>query len=110
MNHDYAHCANYDPNVCPPSCFRGQLTADYKRREDLQDVPVPWEFLKGTDACELNKPKHTRFDIFRTMSVEDLAEFLCESRLTCGSCPAAEFCKDGHIGFIDWLQQEAEEG
>ena len=106
MNHDYAHCWEYEKGVCPMSCFRAVIT------EDLKNWPRPVVFshFKDSNECPLThpKPKPTHADRIRAMTDEELAEFLCESRFTCGNCPAAEFCKDGHIGFIDWLKQPEE--
>lgn len=44
----------------------------------------------------------------------ELSEFLCEvssytSEYRCKECMASEYCKQGHQGFIDWLQAECEE-
>ena len=97
-----AECEITGKNPCA-SCIRRDWC-----KMDSKEVISCAQYEPTSETHTQHKPKHTRFDIFRTMSVEDLAEFLCESRFTCGSCPAAEFCKDGHIGFIDWLQQEAE--
>ena len=52
MNHDYAHCADYEWNKlhCPESCFRRQLT------EDLKEHPVrytSWIHFAGTEECPL---------------------------------------------------------
>lgn len=52
MNHDYAHCADYEKNKsrCPKSCFRGQLV------KDLEKNPIPytsWVHFAGTDECPL---------------------------------------------------------
>ena len=48
MNHDYAHCADYN-NKCPVRCFRGELVRDLKRRP--YPFPVSWMHLAGTDEC-----------------------------------------------------------
>ena len=49
MNHDATHCSNYDPNECPKSCYRAQLT------EDLQKTyypwPTCWAMFKYTIEC-----------------------------------------------------------
>ena len=44
---------------------------------------------------------------------EEIAEMLCESmedafkeEYYCDFCPAQSHCRDKHIGFIDWLQEE----
>lgn len=52
MNHDYAHCSDYEANKarCPKSCFRAELT------RDLSVNPQPrtsWMHFAGTDECPL---------------------------------------------------------
>lgn len=48
MNHDYAHCIDFQPD-CPEGCFRAQLC------RDLQKQPLPriatWSHLEGTSEC-----------------------------------------------------------
>ena len=57
----------------------------------------------------------TNADRIRSMSDEELAEFLCSFRscdadeYICEGCKAAKYCRAGHTGTIDWLQQPAEE-
>lgn len=52
----------------------------------------------------------TNADKIRTMSDEELAEFMCHNvsnkTVNCAFCAAEEFCRIGHIGWIDWLKQE----
>lgn len=53
-------------------------------------------------------------DRIREMNDDELAEFLCSvssytSEYRCEECMATDYCKDGHNGFIDWLQAESEE-
>lgn len=49
MNHDYAHCADFNDD-CPKECFRSRLS------RDLENVPiwypVSWMHLKGTEECK----------------------------------------------------------
>ena len=58
----------------------------------------------------------TNADRIRSMSDEELAEFLCSFRscdadeYICEGCKAAKYCRAGHTGTIDWLQQPAKEG
>ncbi|MBQ3322352.1 MAG: hypothetical protein IJH05_05875 [Firmicutes bacterium] len=49
MNHDYAHCADYEES-CPKSCFRGQLVRDLRKSGHYK--PVSWMHLQGTEECE----------------------------------------------------------
>ena len=51
MNHDYAHCADYESR-CPKDCFRGELVRDLRARGDLAWLPVSWVHFKGTDECK----------------------------------------------------------
>ena len=67
-------------------------------------------------ACghKTNMPK-TNSDRIRNMNDEELAMFLCDFRscdadeYICEGCKAAKYCRAGHAGTIDWLQQPAEE-
>lgn len=53
----------------------------------------------------------TNADRIRSMSDEDLAEFMCHNvsngKVNCAFCAAAEFCRTGHNGWLDWLKEEA---
>ena len=57
----------------------------------------------------------TNADRIRNMSNEELAMFLCDFRscdadeYICEGCKATQYCRAGHTGTIDWLQQPAEE-
>lgn len=59
------------------------------------------------------KPKPTNADRIRAMTDEELAEFMCHNvsngTVNCAFCAAAEFCRMGHNGWLDWLKQEAAE-
>ena len=50
----------------------------------------------------------TRGEEIRSMSDEELADFLCDNT-NCGHCIAAELCWDGHNGFDYWVKQEVKE-
>lgn len=56
----------------------------------------------------------TNADRIRAMSDKELAEFLCHFRsddaATCSGCKSEHYCRPGHNGMIDWLQQPVEEG
>lgn len=73
MNHDYAHCADFDKS-CPRSCFRAALTEEY--REKHLNFPVPWSHLRDTDDCILNHKKQTNGDNIRSMTDEAIAIFI----------------------------------
>ncbi len=53
----------------------------------------------------------TRLEYLQTASKEDIASLLCDlmDNTTCGPCQAQEFCRMGHTGFEDWLEEEQEE-
>lgn len=56
----------------------------------------------------------TNGDRIRSMSDEELAEFMCHNvsngTVNCAFCAAAEFCRMGHNGWHDWMKQEADDG
>lgn len=57
----------------------------------------------------------TNADRIRAMNDEQLANFLCEFRSCdyelhpCNNCKGEPYCRTGHNGMIDWLQQPAGE-
>lgn len=55
MNHDVAHCGNYDPDVCPENCYRAQVTADLYAREDMVGILVSFIDFRtsGNTECPL---------------------------------------------------------
>ena len=61
----------------------------------------------------LRQNRKTNADRIRSMSDEELAEFMCHNvsngTVNCAFCAAAEFCRMGHNGWLDWLQQSAAE-
>lgn len=50
----------------------------------------------------------TNYEMIKQSSLEELAQFLCESWQNCSECPARELCYIGHNGMKDWLQKECE--
>lgn len=70
----------------------------------------PRECNKLTDSISVTNADH-----IRSMNDEELAMFLCDFRscdadeYICEGCKAAKYCRAGHAGIIDWLQQPAEE-
>ena len=64
---------------------------------------------------EVSNPVKTNADRIRSMSDEELAIFLCDFRscdadeYICEGCKATQYCRAGHAGTLDWLQQPAEE-
>ena len=69
-----------------------------------------------TPYLDYRKPRNqmTNAERIRSMTDEELAAFLCNLRSeeayenTCSHCVAERFCRIGHNGMIDWLQQPAE--
>ena len=65
------------------------------------------------DPCASQTPSNA--DRIRSMNDEELAMFLCDFRscdadeYICEGCKATQYCRAGHAGTIDWLQQPAEE-
>lgn len=56
MNHDAAHCLDYEPRKCPKRCYRAELTEDLKHRPDLIGLTFSWMHLAGTKECERRGP------------------------------------------------------
>lgn len=55
MNHDVAHCGDYDPMTCPKTCYRAQVTADLYARADMVGVLVSFIDFRtnGDPECPL---------------------------------------------------------
>lgn len=66
-------------------------------------------------AQPITEYKMTNADRIRSMNDEELAMFLCDFRscdadeYICEGCKAAQYCRAGHAGTIDWLQQPGED-
>lgn len=58
-----------------------------------------------------SQPFKSNADRIRAMTDEELAEFMCHNvsngTVNCAFCAAAEFCRMGHNGWLDWLKEEA---
>lgn len=113
MNHDYCHCVDYDADLCPQDCFRGQLVKDYnERQKDFIGIPLSWSHLRVTDLCPLYKPKRTHGDEIRAMTDEELCNAACKH----GYCAHAEdekiICNEYGCKncWLDWLKQEIDNG
>ena len=78
--------------------------------EKVIDSPDPDMQRDCQHFCE-----KTNADRIRNMNDEELAMFLCDFRscdadeYICEGCKAEKYCRAGHEGTIDWLQQPAEE-
>lgn len=51
MNHDAAHCLDYDKKKCPKSCYRAKLTQEYIAKKIEIDFPTSWVHFAGTKYC-----------------------------------------------------------
>lgn len=103
MNHDYAHCWDYEKGVCPEECFRGKLTDDLKNWPH----PVTYSKFKGTEACPLTnpQPKRTHGDVLRSSTDEELAQWLANT----DACPedrATAYCVENECDqcWLDYLR------
>ena len=63
----------------------------------------------------IDRAHMTNADKIRSITDTELAMFLCDFRscdadeYICEGCKAAQYCRAGHAGTIDWLQQPAKE-
>lgn len=58
-------------------------------------------------------------DVFKNGNAEEIADVLCsminnmptnpKDDNNCEICPATNYCKIGHTGFIDWLETEQDD-
>ena len=55
MNHDYAHCLDFQ-KCCPTKCFRAQLSRDLEKYGKLApyaiNFPITWSHFEGTEECK----------------------------------------------------------
>ena len=107
MNHDYAHCLDYEKGVCPEDCFRAVLTEDLKN----WPYPVAYAKIKGTYACPLTNPppKTTNYSRIISKTPEELAEWFAPH----GICPPGSSYGIGCSGecakcWLEWLLKWAE--
>ena len=54
---DYALCANYERDKCPPSCFRAQITENTQQRanESGEKIICTFACFEGTSECKLKE-------------------------------------------------------
>ena len=90
--------------ACPYNTLNGCKVKEYGGFCQLTNTAQPITEYRMTNA-----------DRIRSMSDEELATFLCDFRscdaddYICEGCKAAKYCRTGHTGMIEWLQQPAEE-
>lgn len=70
MNHDFAHCLDYNKERCPEGCFRAMLTKELEARPDLVGIPFTFAHFKGTQECA---GAHLGFGAW----MEDRTEYVC---------------------------------
>lgn len=51
MNHDGAHCMDYERGKCPASCYYAELQEDVKARPDLIGVPMTYTHYLCEPVC-----------------------------------------------------------
>lgn len=66
MNHDYAHCADYDDASCPVGCFRGELVRDLRVNPKMARIPVSWMHFEGTGECRKCASASVDFPVYDT--------------------------------------------
>lgn len=51
---DFALCANYQKEKCPPSCFRAEITEQTRRRARIngETIVCTLTCFEGTDECK----------------------------------------------------------
>ena len=54
--------------------------------------------------------KKTNYDRIKAMSVEEMAKFLCScSKCEDGSCKGYDYCRIGHNGYSEWLNDQSKD-
>lgn len=58
MNHDVSHCSDYDPDICPSTCYRAQVTKDLQDNWDTlyKDIPMSFAHFKNSAFCSMRSP------------------------------------------------------
>lgn len=51
----------------------------------------------------------TNYERIMSMTLEELADEMCENCSDCSKCRGFEYCRNGYRGTRAWLAQEAEE-
>ena len=55
MNHDAAHCADFDQTYCPQQCYRAQLMRDLsRRRNEFIGVPLTYVHFREAGLCQID--------------------------------------------------------
>ena len=53
MNHDNAHCMDFDEEQCPKDCYRALLTHEAKKK--LVGIPLTYTHFLGSAECTRRK-------------------------------------------------------
>lgn len=51
----------------------------------------------------------TKLEYIRNCTKEQLVRLLCDVANACETCTAQELCRNGHNGFLDWLEEDVDE-
>lgn len=95
--------------------FNTQISAEEYRLQFETDNEAHYLLMQSAARRCINHAHMTSADKIRSMNDEELAMFLCDFRscdadeYTCEGCKATKYCRAGHAGTLDWLQQPAEE-
>lgn len=81
MNHDYAHCLDYD-SKCPADCFRAQLTTELKA-EPFRRPVAAWQHFRGGEECPLPLIVHADYRVSPDCKNPDSFGEIC---VHCGQC------------------------
>lgn len=99
MNHDVSHCSDYNPDTCPKSCYRAQVTAELETRGDLIGIPLSFmHFYRSGDSECPRSPhydppaKHTWGEVLRGMSNQQMALLFS----LWGYCPGGKQASNDH--------------
>ena len=59
FRHDYTYCADWHEDLCPPECFRAQITKELfdEPAEVQKNLLISWANLYGSDECLIRKGK-----------------------------------------------------
>ena len=52
----------------------------------------------------------TKFDLFKSMTINQAARYLCYLHDKCDKCPQAHRCGEGKNGWLVYLSREATDG
>ena len=111
MNHDVSHCADYDPQKCPKTCYRAQVTAELENRPDLVGIPLSFMnfYQSGDPECPLApsyvppKPPPSHGDAIRDMDDYSLANMFATLKACPGNVCNQTRCRKFATCVLCWL-------